>query len=147
MYMQIQDSRCTVTIFIPGPPLKNIRSTTTKQLDCKLQKETGCSQHTKVKLIFQNYSRSKGTHRCIHNLHIHKTLVDAGCEVKFNKYKFTVKYNERVVWHGEQEATIGLWILPLSQGGPEKIKQLKISPNRWMNTVEQLNQAHQANNV
>ena len=51
------------------------------------------------------------------------------------------------VWQGQREASTGLWILPLSPEGPEEIKTLEITPQRWISTVQQLNQNHQANNV
>ena len=76
-----------------------------------------------------------------------KTLVDAECKVTFTKYECRVQYKRQTVWQGQREALTELWILPLSPEGPYQIERLKISPKRWMSTVEQLNQEHQANNV
>ena len=76
-----------------------------------------------------------------------KTLIDAGGTVTFTKYKCLVQYEGRTIWRGQQEASKVLWILPLSPEGPDDIERLKISPQQWMSTVEQLNQEHQANNV
>ena len=85
-----------------------------------------------------------------------KTLVDAGCEVLFSQDDCIVLYKGSIVWKGGRQARSGLWILPLSPDGVEKMTKLQIEPAAWLATVKQLRQEaemdvpegdKQANNV
>ena len=145
------DSGCTTTICIPETPMKNVRPT---RKPIRLKNASGGwleTTHEGEIDIPGLPAAARKAHICPKLAHTSlisiKTLVDAGCTVTFNKHKCIVQYEGKTVWRGQGEDSTGLWILPLNPEGPEEIEQLKISPQQWMSTVEQLNQERQANNV
>ena len=126
------DSGCTANICIPGTPLKNLRPTS-KPIRLKTANGEWIETTHEGEIDIPGLPpAARRAHICpdLANMSLIgiKTLVDAGCEVLFSKDDCIVLYEGSIVWKGGRQVRSGLWILPLSPRGIEKMTKLQVSP-------------------